>query len=79
MSHADGDEGEVDQRCFNGGNNTASKVWVKGINGKRYQAYSKEDARIERLRRHTANTDCRVEYKRQLGNLSPLWREWVYT
>ena len=37
--HADVDEGKVDQRRFNGGKNTALKVWVKGNNGKRYQVH----------------------------------------
>ena len=36
LPHADGNEGKVDQRCFNGKNNTASKVWVKGRNRNRY-------------------------------------------
>jgi len=67
----------VDQRCFNGGHNTSSPVWVTGSNGKRYKVQSKEDAKRERLRRRSANAARRVEYERRLGNLSPQWREWV--
>ena len=62
--HADGDEGKVDQRRFNGGNNTKSKVCMKGSNRNRYQVHSKEYVRRERLRRRTDDNAYRVEYKR---------------
>ena len=75
--HADGDEGKFNQPRFNGGNNRASKVWVKGSNGKRYQVHLKEDTRRERLRHRTANTACCVKYEHWLGNLYPLWIEWL--
>ena len=75
LPHTDGYEGKVNQRRFNGRNKTASKVWVKDINGKGCQVHSKEDARRKRLRRRTSNTARCVEYERLLGNLSPLWHE----
>ena len=74
--HAHDGEGKVKQRCFNDRNNTTLNVWMKGSNGKRYQVQSKEDVRREILRRRTANSARRVNYERQLGKLSPLWREW---
>ena len=77
LPHTDGDEGKVDQHCFNGGKNMSLKLWMKGSNRKRYQVHSKEYASRERLRRRTANTAHHVEYERRLGKLSPLWIKWV--